>query len=100
MVRRMVAEASFPPAKSTASGLLTDRWNRVWVRLPVEGPDDDWVWWVFDDEGMPLTRLGLARQWRIATVRERDLIAVESDRDDAPPVVVRMELPAVLHRPR
>ncbi len=98
--RRMASEASFPPAKSTASGLLADRWDRIWVRLPVTGLNDDWVWWVFDSDGMPLSRLRLARQWRIAAVRERDLIAVEADRDDAPPVVVRMALPAVLrHTP-
>lgn len=97
MRQRYAAEASFPPSKSTASALLTDTWNRIWVRLPVQGPSDDWIWWVFDDDGMPLTRLGLGRQWRIAAVRERDLLLVESERDDAPPVVVRMALPAVLH---
>jgi len=98
--RRFVEEASFPPAKSTASGLLTDPWDRIWVRLPVGSADDDWVWWVFDAEGVPMVRLGLSRQWRIAAVRERDLIAVQSDRADVPPVVVRMALPAALHRAR
>lgn len=98
--RRIASEASFPPAKSTASGLLTDQWDRIWLRLPVAGLSDDWVWWVFDSDGMPLTRLRLGRRWRIAAVRERDFIAVEADRDDAPPIVVRMALPAVLrHSP-
>ena len=98
--RRIASEASFPPAKSTASGLLTDQWDRIWLRLPVADVDDDWVWWVFDSDGMPLTRVRLGRQWRIAAVRERDIIAVEADRDDAPPIVVRMALPAVLrHTP-
>ncbi len=98
--KRFVDEASFPPAKSTASGLLTDPWDRIWVRLPVNSAESDWVWWVFDAEGVPMVRVGLARQWRIAAVRERDLIAVQSDRIDMPPVVVRMALPAALHRPR
>ncbi len=95
--RRFVDEASFPPTKATASGLLTDPWDRIWLRLPVGNPSDDWVWWVFDAEGIPITRLSLGRQWRIAAVRERDLIAVQTDRDDAPPVVVRMALPDALH---
>ncbi len=96
--QRFVAEASFPPAKSTASGLLTDAWDRIWVRLPVSRPTDDWTWWVFAADGMPIVRLGMGQQWRIAAVRERDLIAVQTDRDDAPPVVVRMALPDALHR--
>jgi hypothetical protein len=95
--RRFVDEASFPPTKATASGLLTDPWDRIWLRLPVGSPTDDWVWWVFDAEGIPMTRLSLGRQWRIAAVRERDLIAVQTDRDDAPPVVVRMALPDALY---
>ncbi len=94
---RFVDEASFPPTKATASGLLTDPWDRIWLRLPVNGPTDDWVWWVFDAEGIPMTRVSLGRQWRIAAVRERDLIAVQTDRDDVPPVVVRMALPDALH---
>lgn len=98
--QRFVAEASFPPAKSTASGLLTDPWDRIWIRLPVPSADADWVWWVFDADGLPMVRIGLPRQWRIAAVRERDLIAVQSDRDDIPPVVVRMALPAALQRAR
>ena len=98
--QRFVDEASFPPAKSTASGLLTDQWDRIWIRLPVESTNADWVWWVFDAEGVPMVRLGLARQWRIAAVRDNDLIAVQSDRTDVPPVVVRMALPAALHRAR
>jgi len=98
--RRFVDEASFPPAKSTASGLLTDPWDRIWIRLPVDNATADWVWWVFDAEGIPMVRFGLGRQWRIAAVRERDVIAVQSDRTDVPPVVVRMALPAALHRAR
>lgn len=97
--RRIVDQASFPPAKSTASGLLTDAWDRIWLRLPVHSSEDDWVWWVFDADGIPVTRFGLARQWRIVSVRERDMIAVQTDRDDAIPVVVRIELPAALHNP-
>lgn len=95
--RQFVAEASFPPTKPTASALLTDPWDRIWVRLPVSRPDEDWTWWVFGADGMPIVRLGLGPQWRIAAVRDRDLIAVQSDRDDAPPVVVRMALPDALH---
>lgn len=95
---RFVAEASFPPTKPTASALLTDPWDRIWVRLPVSRPDEDWTWWVFGADGMPIVRLGLGAQWRIAAVRDRDLIAVQSDRPDAPPVVVRMALPDALHR--
>ena len=96
--RRMASEASFAPAKPTASGLLTDAWDRIWVRLPVRNATEDWVWWVFDRDGMPLTRVGFARQWRIASIRERDIIVVESERDDAPPVVATMSLPPALQR--
>jgi hypothetical protein len=95
---RFVREASFPPSKSTASGLLTDPWDRIWVRLPVSSSTEDWLWWVFAPDGMPIVRLSLGRQWRIAAVRGRDLIAVQTDRDDAPPVVVRMALPDALHQ--
>ncbi len=97
--RRFVAEASFAPSKSTASGLMTDAWDRIWVRLPVRDAVEPWTWWVFEADGTPVARFGLARAWRIAAVRGQDLIAVETDRDDAPPVVVRMALPAALHRP-
>ncbi len=100
MRTRMAREASFAPAKPTASGLLTDPWDRIWVRLPVRSAVDDWVWWVFDRDGMPLTRVGLARQWRIAAVRAKDMVVVESDRDDAPPVVATMALPPALQRTR
>lgn len=95
---RMAREASFAPAKPTASGLLTDAWDRIWVRLPVRSATDDWVWWVFDRDGMPLTRVGIARQWRIAAIRDKDIIVVEAERDDAPPVVATMSLPPVLQR--
>ncbi len=98
MRSRIASEASFAPAKPTASGLLTDAWDRIWVRLPVRSATDDWVWWVFDRDGMPLSRIGFARQWRIASIRERDIIVVESERDDAPPVVATMSLPPVLQR--
>ncbi len=95
---RMAREASFAPAKPTASGLLTDPWDRIWVRLPVRSSTDDWVWWVFDNDGLPLSRIGLARQWRIAAVRASDIIVVESEREDAPPVVATMQLPPALQR--
>jgi hypothetical protein len=96
--RRFVDEATFPPAKATASGLLTDAWDRIWVRLPVRGATDDWRWQVYDADGAPLATLQLARAWRIAAVRGADLLAVDSERDDAPPVVARLALPEALHR--
>jgi hypothetical protein len=96
--RRFVEEATFPPAKATASGLLTDAWGRIWVRRPVEATGDDWRWLVFDDDGTPAGTLRLARRWRIAHVGARDLLAVAADEDDAPPVVARFPLSAPLQR--
>lgn len=98
--RRFVEDATFPPSKATASGLLTDAWDRIWVRLPVNGLSDDWRWWVFDADGTPRTALQVGRDWRIASVQHTDLLVVATDRDDAPPVVARLSLPDVLHRPR
>ncbi len=96
--RRFVAEATFPPAKATASGLLTDAWERIWVRLPVRGVTDDWRWQVYEADGTPIAALQVGRRWRIAAVRSADLLVVDSERDDAPPVVARLALPEVLHR--
>jgi hypothetical protein len=96
--RRFVDEATFPPAKATASGLLTDAWGRIWVRRPVEAVGDDWRWLVFDDDGTPVSTLRLARRWRIAHIGARDLLAVSTDEDDAPPVVARFPLPAAVQR--
>lgn len=98
--RRFVEEATFPPSKPTASGLLTDPWERIWVRLPVNGLADDWRWWVFEADGTPLSTLQVGREWRIASVQSTDLLVVSTEREDAPPVVARLALPTVLHRPR
>jgi hypothetical protein len=94
--RRFVAEATFPPSKSTASGLLTDAYDRIWLRLPVEGIDEPWRWQVFDADGTPITTLRLGREWRIVAVRDADLLVAASERDDAPPAVARVALPAPL----
>lgn len=96
--RRFVEDAAFPPSKATASGLLTDAWDRIWLRLPVTGLSDDWRWWVFDADGTPITALQVGRDWRIAQVQSTNLLVVATDRDDAPPVVARLSLPDVLHR--
>lgn len=96
--RRFVDDATFPPSKATASGLLTDAWDRIWVRLPVNSLSDDWRWWVFAADGTPLTALQIGRDWRIASVQRTDVLVVATDRDDAPPVVARLSLPAVLHQ--
>jgi hypothetical protein len=96
--RRFVADATFPPSKATASGLLTDAWDRIWVRLPVNSLSDHWRWWVFEADGTPLMPLQVGRDWRIASVERRDLLVVATDRDDAPPVVARLALPDRLHR--
>ena len=98
--RRFVEQATFPPTKATASGLLTDAWDRIWVRRPVEGLEEPWQWQVFEADGTPIGTLRLAREWRIAAVRETDLLLVANDRDDAPPVVGRVTLPAGLVAPR
>jgi len=98
--RQFVDDATFPPSKATASGLLTDAWDRIWVRLPVNGLADDWRWWVFEADGTPITTLQVGREWRIASVQDRDLLVVATDREDAPPVVARLSLPAVLHQLR
>ncbi len=98
--RRFVADATFPPSKATASGLLTDAWDRIWVRLPVTSLSDDWRWWVFGADGTPLMALQVGRDWRIASVGRTDLLVVATDRDDAPPVVARLSLPDVLHQPQ
>jgi hypothetical protein len=98
--QRFVEDATFPPSKATASGLLTDAWDRIWVRLPVNGLSDDWRWWVFEADGTPLMALQVGRDWRIASVERRDLLVVATDREDAPPVVARLSLPAALHRPQ
>lgn len=98
--RRFVEDATFPPSKATASGLLTDAWDRIWVRLPVTGLSDDWRWWVFDADGTPVTALQIGRDWRIASVQRTDLLVVATDRDDAAPVVARLSLPDVLHQAR
>jgi hypothetical protein len=97
--RRLVEEATFPPTKPTASGLLTDDWNRIWVRLPVREVTDDWRWWVFAADGTPLTSVRIARAWQIARVQATDLLVVSADRADAPPVVARLVLPAALRLP-
>jgi hypothetical protein len=96
--RRFVEDATFPPSKATASGLLTDAWDRIWVRLPVQSLSDDWRWLVFDADGTPITAVQVGRDWRIASVQRTDLLVVATDRDDAPPVVARLSLPAVLQR--
>jgi hypothetical protein len=96
--RRFVEDATFPPSKATASGLLTDAWDRIWIRLPVQGLTDDWRWWVFDADGTPITTLRVGRDWRIASVQAQTLLVVATERDDAPPVVARLALPDVLHR--
>lgn len=94
--QRFVEQSTFPPTKATASGLLTDAWDRIWVRLPVEGVDEPWRWHVFDADGTPVGTFRLGREWRIAAVRARDLFVVANDREDAPPVVGRVALPAAL----
>jgi hypothetical protein len=96
--RRFVEDATFPPSKPTASALLTDAWDRIWIRLPVQRLSDDWRWWVFEADGTPITTLRVAREWRIAGVQARDLLVAATERDDAPPVVARLALPDVLHR--
>lgn len=96
--RRFVDEATFPSAKATASGLLTDTWDRIWVRLPVQAVGDDWRWRVFDADGTPITAVRVPRRWRIAHIGARDLLVVASDDETAPPVVARLALPTALHR--
>ncbi|HMS02728.1 MAG TPA: hypothetical protein PKE51_07125 [Gemmatimonadaceae bacterium] len=98
--RRFVEQATFPPTKATASGLLTDAWDRIWVRRPVSSPDEAWRWQVFEADGTPIGTLRLGRDWRIAAVRDRELLVVANDREDAPPVVARVALPAALAAPR
>ncbi len=97
--QRFVDEATFPPSKSTASGLLTDAWDRIWLRLPPDTHPTLWIWWVFDADGTPRARFSLEKSYRIAAVRGRDALAVSADEDDALPVVVRLALPSALHRP-
>lgn len=94
--RRFVEQATFPPTKATASGLLTDAWDRIWVRRPVSSPDEAWRWQVFEADGTPIGTLRLSREWRIAAVRGHQLLLVANDREDAPPAVARVPLPAAL----
>lgn len=98
--RRFVEQSTFPSTKATASGLLTDAWDRLWVRLPVRDLEEPWRWQVFDADGTPVATFRLGREWRIAAVRARDVIVVANDREDAPPVVGVAELPAGLQRER
>jgi hypothetical protein len=98
--RRFVEQSTFPSTKATASGLLTDAWDRLWVRLPVRDLEEPWRWQVFDADGTPVATFRLGREWRIAAVRTRDVIVVANDREDAPPVVGVAQLPPGLQRDR
>lgn len=98
--RRFVEQSTFPSTKATASGLLTDMWDRLWVRLPVRDLEEPWRWQVFDADGTPLATFRLGREWRIAAVRARDVMVVANDREDAPPVVGVATVPPGLQRER